>query len=170
MAEGVGVKWEMGDGGQKGKEVHTKDKLYKVHTCAVFFYLPVCLCLALSLCVSLFCLLSVLCLLFVSTFLAVSLFLFPSVLLSASLRLSVCVSLYLSLPQSHLSIGVSVSVCMSLSPCLSVLKCQIREQDILGPKREGKSEGKVRLRWRACEGLSLDSSGLGKLRVSRNRE
>lgn len=59
---------------------------------------------------------------------------------------------------------------MSLSPGLSVVKFQIREQNILGPNREGKSKRKVRLRRRAGEGLSLDCSGLGKPWDSGNRE
>lgn len=101
MAEGVGVKWEMGDGGQKGKEVHTKDKLYKDHTCAVFFSLCICLFVSVlpSLCVFL------------------SLYLFSVFFLSLPFSLYLCFSFLLFFSQ-RLSVSVCVCLCICLSLCL----------------------------------------------------
>ena len=61
-------------------------------------------------------------------------------------------------------------MCLFLSlPVYLISLCVfLRQQGILGPMRERKSEEKVRLTWQACEGL--ESSGLGKRQDSGNRE
>ena len=93
----------------------------------------------------------------------------PSLLPCLCVFLSLCLSLSLSLCIS-ISVFLSFSVCLALSVsvCVSHLVQNLRE----GPTepRERKSTRKVSKSGRHVRGCHLDSSELGKLQDSRDRE